>query len=294
MRARLALLSEIPVRVGARRFALARPHCRAHRGELARSEHRVALLPDLVGAWPLPVERAIAYMEKATRRRRLHTSWLTRTTLTTQAVAGVRRRGAGRRDVHRGRRSLRGAAGRAGADQFAGPDVAQADSPGVPDIYQGTRAVGPELWSIPTIAGRSTTTLRRRVAGASCRTRAMPIRMVARGDEGVRQALVIGRALALRRRDPSAFGPERLRAAAAAGEPAAQHVVAFARGGRGGDRRPASRAADSRAEDGATRASACRRAAGATCSPASRSQGGARPWLELARARFPWRSAGGE
>ena len=57
--------------------------------------------------------------------------------------AGVRRRGAGRRRIHRRPRRLRGAAGRAGESQFPRADPAQARRPRRAGLLSGERALGP-------------------------------------------------------------------------------------------------------------------------------------------------------
>ncbi|MGH9166117.1 MAG: malto-oligosyltrehalose synthase, partial [Acidimicrobiales bacterium] len=76
VRARLALLSEIPVRWG----AAVRGWMDRNQGHRAGPGHPDAnaeylLYQTMVGAWPLSAERAVAYMEKATREAKVHTSW---------------------------------------------------------------------------------------------------------------------------------------------------------------------------------------------------------------------------
>jgi (1->4)-alpha-D-glucan 1-alpha-D-glucosylmutase len=75
VRARISVLSEIP---GPWAEAVDRWH------KLTR-RHRVADMPDpgtewmfyqtLVGAWPITADRALAFLEKAVREAKLHTSW---------------------------------------------------------------------------------------------------------------------------------------------------------------------------------------------------------------------------
>jgi len=77
VRMRLAVISECP-----------QQWCDAVRGwSAATAKYRTGNWPDrnteyffyqtLVGAWPLELDRAIAYMEKAIREAKLHTSWTT-------------------------------------------------------------------------------------------------------------------------------------------------------------------------------------------------------------------------
>src|SRR5207237_924763 len=74
VRARIAVLSEIP---GAWADAVARWGARAERYWRAAPDRVLEYLlwQNLVGAWPLPLERARAYAHKATREARLRTSW---------------------------------------------------------------------------------------------------------------------------------------------------------------------------------------------------------------------------
>jgi len=76
VRARLALLSQCPVQWGdavTRWSALAARH-RSPAGPDAAAEQ--LLWQTLVGAWPLSAARAVAYLEKAAREAKVHTSWV--------------------------------------------------------------------------------------------------------------------------------------------------------------------------------------------------------------------------
>src|SRR5690606_37286490 len=76
VRARLALLSEIPERWGAavRRWMERNAARRAGPG-LPDANAEYLLYQTLVGAWPLSADRAVAYMAKAVREAKTHTSW---------------------------------------------------------------------------------------------------------------------------------------------------------------------------------------------------------------------------
>ena len=76
VRARLVLLSQCPAEWGdtvTQWSALAARH-RAPEGPDAATEQLV--WQTLVGAWPLPADRAVAYVEKATREAKARTSWI--------------------------------------------------------------------------------------------------------------------------------------------------------------------------------------------------------------------------
>ena len=98
---------------------------------------RYFLFQTLVGAWPIEAERMRAYMEKALREAKRHTSWTDENPAWEQAVmdfiAGVYADATLRRELDGFAREL----------EFAGDCVAlrtvalKLTVPGVPDIYQG-------------------------------------------------------------------------------------------------------------------------------------------------------------
>ncbi len=98
---------------------------------------RYFLFQTLAGAWPIGAERMRAYMEKALREAKRHTSWTDQNTEWEQAVmdfiAGVYADETLRRELDGFTREL----------EFAGDSIAlrtvalKLTAPGVPDIYQG-------------------------------------------------------------------------------------------------------------------------------------------------------------
>jgi (1->4)-alpha-D-glucan 1-alpha-D-glucosylmutase len=227
VRARLALLSEIP-----RRWAEA---LRRWAGLNAR--HRHADLPDrnteyliyqtLVGAWPLTRERLTAYLTKAVREAKLHTSWTQPDERYEQGVldfaTAILEDAEFRRDleafvdplVHPGR-----------INSLA-QTLLRLTAPGVPDIYQGT-----ELWDLSLVDPDNRRPvdfqLRRDLLAATAHASCEEI--LARMDEGLPKLWVMRQALRLRRRRAACFGPQgsyrplEVRGARAA------HVVALLRG----------------------------------------------------------------
>ena len=123
------------------------------------------LYQTLVGAWPIDAERAAAYMEKAAREAKAHTSWTRPDPEYEAALRGLRRRPCSADpEFVADLRGLRGPAGRAGRGSTRWPRrCSSSPRPGVPDFYQGTELWDLCAWSIPTTAGRSTTS-----CGAAC------------------------------------------------------------------------------------------------------------------------------
>jgi (1->4)-alpha-D-glucan 1-alpha-D-glucosylmutase len=230
VRARLALLSEMPGEWNeacGRWLAASARHWPG--GEPDRHAQHL-LFQTLVGAWPLTVDRAVAYLEKATREAKLRTSW-------TEPDAGY---DAARDAFARGAFADGGLL--ADLDGFVAPLVApgrvnalaqalvQLTVPGVPDTYQGT-----ELWDLSLVDPDNRRPVdfdrRRRllaeVAGLG------PSDLMARADEGLPKLAVVRAALALRSRRPEAFGAGEAAAYVPLGfgGGAAGHGVGFTRGG---------------------------------------------------------------
>ncbi len=189
------------------------------------------LYQTLVGAWPLSVERAVAYVEKATREAKVHTSWIDPVADYDDAV----------------RRFVEGVLGDAGfvadLEAFVVPlvepgrtnalaaQLVKLTAPGVPDLYQGTEVedlslVDPDNRRPVDFAARA------RLLGE---LDGMGVDEVCRrSDEALPKLHLTRAALHLRRRAPERFGP----GDAGAYEPlvargdAGGHVVAFSRGAR--------------------------------------------------------------
>jgi (1->4)-alpha-D-glucan 1-alpha-D-glucosylmutase len=229
VRARLALLSEIP-----EGWSRAVEHWSEH-----NLRHKTGAFPDrnaeyllyqiLLGAWPINTERATAYMLKATREAKMHTSWTAGNPAYEEAlqsfVAGLLK----------DEKFLADLVGF--VDPLIGPgrinSLSQAllklTSPGVPDIYQGN-----ELWDLSLVDPdnrRPVDYPTRRKLLADLRDSPTPEEILRRSDEGLPKMWVTKQALHLRRNRPELFGPEGAYTPIEAKGSKADHVVAFARGG---------------------------------------------------------------
>jgi (1->4)-alpha-D-glucan 1-alpha-D-glucosylmutase len=230
-RSRINVLSEIP---GPWRDAIARwsDHNDQYRlasgGQSPDRNDEYLLYQTLVGAWPIEVERVQAYMEKATKEAKVHTSWVSpdgdydeavRTFVASVLadawfVADLERFLAEQRIVEAGR-----------VNSLA-QTVLLFTSPGFADLYQGT-----ELWDHSLVDPDN-----RRPVDYEARRRLLSGFVAGSGDEppavddtGAAKLWVTHRLLMDRRRRPAAYGPEsQYRPLAAQGEKA-DHVVAFSR-----------------------------------------------------------------
>jgi (1->4)-alpha-D-glucan 1-alpha-D-glucosylmutase len=226
VRARLALLSEIPDRWAEALAGWTRRNERYRSGGMPDREDEHLLYQTLVGAHPLPLERALAYVEKAAREAKRATSWTAPNEGYEDALASF----------------VRGVYGddafAADLDAFARPLVAagrmaslaqtllQLTVPGVPDIYQGN-----ELWDLSLVDPDS-----RRPVDFDVRRRALDETsglgadaIMARMDEGLPKLHVVRRALAARARRPDVFERGAHVPLPVEGT-RADHAIAFARG----------------------------------------------------------------
>jgi (1->4)-alpha-D-glucan 1-alpha-D-glucosylmutase len=176
----------------------------------------------LVGAWPLPPDRLHAYLEKAMREARTHTSWTDPDEPFESAMHAVA-------DAALTDPVLHSAVARAGAriippgrTNSLAAVVLQLAMPGVPDTYQGG-----ELWDLSLVDPDN-----RRPVDFS--VRADLLARIDHGwlpevdDSGAAKLLVVSRVLRARRDHPERFtGYTPLRPTG----PAAAHAVAFARNG---------------------------------------------------------------
>src|SRR5439155_17643055 len=103
----------------------------------------------LVGAWPIDSERLRAYLLKATREAKSHTSWINPNVRYDEAIAGFaeaildRARSAAFLDDFT---AFQARVAHFGALSSLGQELLKLTAPGVPDFYQGT-----ELWDLSLV-----------------------------------------------------------------------------------------------------------------------------------------------
>ena len=228
VRARLAVLSEIPE---AWELAVRTWHeVMADHPDRPDPATELYLYQTLVGAHPLPSERAVEHLRKAVREAKRQTSWLDpdeayeeRVVRFTEAVLADR---ALMGDVASLVRSI----DRAGRVGSLTQKLLQLVSPGIADTYQGT-----ELWDLSL-----TDPDNRRPVDVAERVRLLEElddpdgadldQLGLLGDDGRAKLHLISRGLRLRRDRPELFGVEAGYEPIHARGAAADHVVAIARG----------------------------------------------------------------
>jgi (1->4)-alpha-D-glucan 1-alpha-D-glucosylmutase len=228
VRARLNLLSEIPER-WRRAVNEWSERNQSHRREnLPDRNIEYLLYQTLVGAWPIESQRVVAYIEKASREAKAHTSWTHPNPIYDEAlhdfVEGV----------------LSSSRFTASLESFVetliepgwinslAQTLIKLTAPGIPDFYQGT-----EIWDLSLVDPDNRRPvdydLRRRLL-AQMKTMS-PEEIWRRRDYGLPKLWVIGQTLKLRK-DGQFFAPEDSYRALTARGAKADHVIAFARADR--------------------------------------------------------------
>ena len=228
VRVRIHLLSEIPARwaKAVRRWAALNERYR--RGGWPDRNTEYLLYQTLVGAWPLEVERALTYMEKAIREAKVHTSWTHTNADYEEAVRGFVTDVLAAPEFTADLTAFVASLVQAGRVNALAQTLLKLTAPGVPDLYQGT-----EVWNLSLVDPDN-----RRPVDYDLRRRllhelqgATPEQVWARIDEGLPKLWLIHQVLALRRRQPELFGPQADYQPLLAKGERAVHVVAFVRGG---------------------------------------------------------------
>ena len=227
VRARLSLLSEIPETWGkAVSCWSAMNECHRRDGWPDRNMEYL-YYQTLVGAWPLPVTRALAYMQKAAHEAREHTcaispnaeydTALRQFIIATLADAGFLL------ELENFVAPLL----KPGCINSLAQTLLKLAAPGMPDIYQGT-----ELWDLSLVDPDN-----RRPVDFAARQRLLARAATLSAEQawqdwssGMPKVWLIRRVLRLRARRPDWFGAAAGYQALAAQGRAAKHVVAFKRG----------------------------------------------------------------
>ena len=218
VRARLVLLAQCPREWA---DAVTSWHALAH-------DHRSAAGPDaateqlvwqtLVGAWPLSADRAVAYVEKATREAKDKTSWTEPVPAFDEAVASFVRGVLGDERIRTAVAAFVGGLSSAWHTTALAQKAVQLTVPGVADTYQGT-----ELWDLSLVDPDN-----RRPVDYDERRSLLALDAVPPVDEtGAAKLHLVSRVLRLRRDRPELF----LDASSYSPLDAGTRAVAYVRGG---------------------------------------------------------------
>jgi (1->4)-alpha-D-glucan 1-alpha-D-glucosylmutase len=226
VRARLNALSEIP-----QAFADAVQRW----SEMTRSIRSVVLdrnteylyYQTLIGAWPISIDRATTYMEKATREAKQQTSWTNPNPEFDEALRHFIRATLEHAPFVQNMEKFVAVVREAGWINSLSQTLLKCTVPGLPDTYQGS-----ELWDLRLVDPDNRTpvdfTLRRMLL---CELPSLkPEDIMQRMEEGAPKLWVIQRALTLRKERPGSFGRDGTYTPLLAVGHYAEHCIAFLRG----------------------------------------------------------------
>lgn len=226
-RARLALLSEIPQRWEEAVKRWAERNERHWPGDLRDRNAEYLVYQTLVGAWPISAERMTAYVEKAVREAKVHTSWTQQDESYERGILEFVKAILGSEVFRADLETFVADLVEPGRINGLAQTLIRLTAPGVPDIYQGT-----ELWDLSLVDPDN-----RRPVDFEARRRLLDElsqlstdQIVEGMDEGLPKLWLVRQVLHFRRARPELFGPRvQYRPLDASGGHAAR-VVAFMRG----------------------------------------------------------------
>ncbi len=230
VRARIGVLSELPEawEHAVRRWAR---HNQKHKQDGWPDRNAEYLLyQTLVGAWPIDPGRAGAYMQKAAKEAKVHTSWVDPDAGYDHALAAFVSAVAADQVFVADLESF--LAEHQVVERGRAASLAQValllTCPGVPDLYQGT-----EVWDLSLVDpdNRRPVDYARRRALLGDLAGERPEAALAHADEGGPKLWLIHRLLGHRRRHPGVYGPGSGYEPLHVRGPRARNVVAFARTG---------------------------------------------------------------
>ena len=187
----------------------------------------------LIGAWPLSVDRAQAYMLKAVREAKQQTTWVANNQEFEGALHSFIERTLTHAPFLREVQQFVDRVKDAGRVNSLAQTLMKHTAPGVPDLYQGT-----ELWDLSLVDPDNRRPVnyeeRRRLLGELMEMRGdnVAAQVMARADEGLPKMWTIHQALRLRRERPEWLGAEAGYTPLAVDGAKRDHAIAYLRGER--------------------------------------------------------------
>ncbi|MDW5267760.1 MULTISPECIES: malto-oligosyltrehalose synthase [Acidobacteriaceae] len=236
VRARIEVLSEMPSRFSAaihRWVRMNNGFRTAGAGTNAMPDRNTEYLyyQTLIGAWPLSIERAQAYMLKATREAKQQTAWTANNKEFEDAlarfIAGTLSSAPFLRDLEQFVDKVKDA----GRVNSLAQTLMKYTAPGVPDTYQGT-----EIWDLSLVDpdNRRPVDYQQRIALMKDLRKLhgdnIAAQVMARSEEGLPKMWVIHHALQLRRERPEWFGADAAYTPLLVDGPKSEHAIAYLRG----------------------------------------------------------------
>ena len=229
VRARLAALTEVPGRWKTVLNRWSRINAVFKTRNYPDRNTEYFLYQTLIGAWPVSRDRLIAYMEKAVREAKQHTSWTQQNREFEDSLRNFIDRLLESREFIAGLESLVGHILRAGRVNGLAQSLLKFTAPGVPDTYQGS-----ELWDLRLVDpdNRTPVDYAQRYAMLNELKQGMtPEEILRRADTGLPKLWVTHCALTLRAQHREWFDAGAAYTPMLATGARAENLVAFLRAG---------------------------------------------------------------
>ncbi|WP_263416148.1 malto-oligosyltrehalose synthase [Terriglobus albidus] len=226
VRARLAVLTEIPARWRAalNRWSRMNIDFRGERYPDRNTEY--FLYQTMIGAWPIDKERLTAYMDKAMREAKQHTTWTNNNREYEDALHRFIERILEHQPFLSELEQMVERVREAGWMNSLTQTLLKYTAPGVPDLYQGG-----ELWDYSLVDPDN-----RRPVDYDLRRRLLqeaqslsPEEMMERSEEGLPKLWLIHKLLWLRKEHSEWFGPTAAYTPLEVQGPKAAHIIAYLR-----------------------------------------------------------------
>jgi len=226
VRARLAVLTEIPARWRAalNRWSRMNIEFRGERYPDRNTEY--FLYQTMIGAWPIDKKRLTAYMDKAMREAKQHTTWTNNNREYEDALHRFIERILEHQPFVNELEQMVERVREAGWMNSLTQTLLKYTAPGVPDLYQGG-----ELWDYSLVDPDN-----RRPVDYDLRRSLLqevqslsPEEMMERSEEGLPKLWLIHKLLWLRKEHPEWFGPTAAYTPLEVQGPKASHIIAYLR-----------------------------------------------------------------
>ncbi len=230
VRARLAVLTEMPGRWKPALLRWSRMNAPFKTGKYPDRNNEYFLYQTMIGAWPINAERLSAYMEKASREAKQHTSWTQQNREFEEALRKFIERVLESRAFVADLEGFVGQVLQPGRINSLTQTLIRYTAPGVPDTYQGS-----ELWDLRLVDpdNRGPVDYAARAAMLEeLENGVEAAEIVRRMDRGMPKLWLVYKALHLRREHPEWFGAEAEYTPVYAEGSKKEHAIAYLRAGR--------------------------------------------------------------
>ena len=230
VRARLTAITEIPGQWKSALMRWSRRNAAFRTGPFPDRSTEYFLYQTMIGAWPIGKDRLIAYMEKAVREAKTHTSWTQQNHEYEDALKNFIERSLESQAFIADLENFVGRVLHAGRMNSLAQSLLKFTAPGIPDTYQGG-----ELWDLSLVDPDNRRPvdfgLRRRMLADLHRGIEVE-EIVRRMDDGLPKLWVVHNALCLRKERPEWFGAASGYTPIVAEGSKSEHLIAFLRADR--------------------------------------------------------------